>query len=266
MRDYHIHTSLCKHAEGDIHEYVELAIELGMTEICFTDHNPFNDNFDPGHRMAEREMELYMNTIQMCRGKYREISILTGIEMDYIEGYEEYIEDFTGQYPFDIVIMAVHYIKHWTEKNWVFAYEYTEDTLPEQYHDYFEAVAKGIATGLFDVVGHLDIIKRPGYPVMDTNAEDVEGILDMTKEAGMSIELNTSGLRKYINETYPTMDIMARAVEKEIPVILSSDAHKPEQVGYCFDDIFNQLFQYPKLQLAQYRQRQIVSHNLSFSS
>ena len=60
MIDYHIHTKLCKHAEGEIHQYIESAISAGLAEIAFTDHNPLPDKFDIAHRMEMEEIELYL--------------------------------------------------------------------------------------------------------------------------------------------------------------------------------------------------------------
>jgi histidinol-phosphatase (PHP family) len=262
MHDYHIHTSLCKHAEGEIADYIESAIEKGITEICFTDHIPMPDGFDAEHRMAPGEFEGYVEKIELIRGKYRNIPILIGIEADYVEGYEDYLEKFLSGYPFDIVIMSVHFIKKWVDKQWVFSYEYTDQTLVHQYKDYFDAVVKGIQTGLFDVVGHLDLIKRPDRPVLHSNKRDVERALEAAAQAGMSLELNTSGLRKHVNELYPSLDIVEMAVEKGIPLVFSSDAHKPGQVGDFFDDILNELFRFPDLKMAQYRQRNCSSRKM----
>ncbi len=263
MHDYHIHTSLCKHAEGEIEAYIESAMDKGITEICFTDHIPFADGFDSEHRMSPSDFNRYVEKIELLRGKYRHMTIMIGIEADYIEGNEDYLRKFLSGYPFDLVIMAIHFIKKWTDKQWVFSYEYTEQTLEHQYRDYFDAMIKGIKTGLFDVVGHLDIIKRPGYPVLNTNRTDVVSVLDAVQAAGMCIELNTSGLRKHVNSPYPVLEIVQMGVEKGIPFVLSSDAHKPEQVGDFFDDIFNELFRFPDLELAQYRQRIATHHKIA---
>ncbi len=262
MNDYHLHTSLCKHAEGKLQEYVDSAIEKGITEICFTDHIPLPDNFDIEHRMSFEELDSYFTQIDSCRVKNRGITILTGIEADYIEGYEDYLDDFISQYPFDMVIMSIHFLKKWKNNQWVFSYEYTDETIKSQYKDYFDAMVKGIKTGLFDIVGHFDLIKRLQHPVMATNSEDVERVLNAVLKTSMSIELNASGLRKFIKETYPSMDILGLAVDKKIPIVLSSDAHKPADVGYEFDDLFNQLFNFPTLQLASYRNRQATNRFL----
>jgi histidinol-phosphatase (PHP family) len=262
MRDYHLHTTLCKHAEGSMEEYVEAAIEAGLTEICFTEHMPFPNGFDSAHRMEPNEMETYLEQIDRCRIKYREMSILVGIEADYIEGFERFIEKFLSRYSFDIVIMSVHFIKKWTGNEWVFDFEWTPQTLRQRYRDYFEALTKGIRTGLFDVVGHLDIVKRPKRPVMRSNDLDVDRALDNAKRVNMSVEINASGLRKPVNDFYPSMSIIELAVEKGIPLVLASDAHKPEHVGFGFDDMFNMLFNFPDAQLARYGGRKYTTSRL----
>jgi histidinol-phosphatase (PHP family) len=262
MRDYHLHTSLCKHATGEMDEYVEAAIERGITEICFTEHAPLPEGEDSEHRMEPGEVESYLEQIVILNRKYREISILAGIEVDYVVGFEDYFEDFISSYYFDLVIMSVHLIKKWSDQQWVFDYEYSAETLPQQYNDYFDAVLRGVKTGLFDVVGHLDLIKRPGYPALYINHRKVGNILDAVKKQGMCVELNTSGLRKPINETYPSLDIVKLAVKRDIPLTLASDAHRPEHVGYQFDWLVNRLFQFPNIKLAQYRKRNYTSHTL----
>ncbi len=73
--DYHIHTKLCKHASGEMEEYVESAIQKGLKEIAFTDHIPLPDNFDIAHRMTENELELYLENINKLSDLYPEIEI-----------------------------------------------------------------------------------------------------------------------------------------------------------------------------------------------
>ena len=42
--DYHIHTPLCRHAEGNPLDYAKRAIEVGLDEIGFSDHSPMNND------------------------------------------------------------------------------------------------------------------------------------------------------------------------------------------------------------------------------
>lgn len=263
MNDYHVHTALCKHATGEMEEYVVAAIQNGIAEMCFTEHMPLPNGFDSEHRMEPKEMEYYLEQIAVLNRKYhRDIHILTGIEAEYIEGIEDYIKDFLDSYKFDVVIMGVHFIEKWRNGQWVFDFEYTEDDIQKKYRDYFRAVVKGIQTGLFDVVGHMDIVKRPGLAPMRFNRREIQKVLETIKSENMALELNTSGLRKVIEETYPSMSIINQAVKMDIPIVFGSDAHKPEDVGYHFDDIINRIFQFPNLRLGTYHKRQLTWKHL----
>jgi len=257
MVDYHLHTSLCNHATGTLEEYVESALQKGIMNICFSDHIPLDDGFDPRHRMLLKELDVYLDEIIKIQGKYPEISILSGIEADYIEGYESYLEDILNRYPFDLVILSVHFIKKWPPGQWVFSFHFPEKSLQEVYTEYFDNLLKGINTGFFDIVGHLDLIKRPGNPVLNTNSPDLEKIMDAVLKKNMSIELNTSGLRKPIDELYPSLDIVNLTVKKGIPLTLGSDAHSPEQVGFYFPELLDILANFKGIKWASYEQRKV---------
>jgi histidinol-phosphatase (PHP family) len=249
MFDYHIHTSLCKHAYGSMEEYIHMALKNGIEEICFTDHIPLPHKFDAGHRMDLSDIDTYLNDVEKCRQLFPEIKIFTGIEADYLEGYEEFLEGFLKQYSFDLVIMAIHFLKDWPEEFWVFNYDFPDKPIQDIYSDYFNAMKKGIETGFYQVVGHFDLIKRAGHPIMATNKTDVENIFQEILKRSMAIEINTSGLRKSINQTFPSMDIIELAVKRGVPVTLGSDAHKPDQVGFYFREILEKISSYENLYL-----------------
>jgi len=67
--------------------------------------------------------------------------------------------------------------------------------------------------------------------VLDNNKKEVLQVLDAINHAGMSVELNLSGLFRPINDFYPSLDIIELIVEKGIPIVVGSDAHKPERWG-----------------------------------
>jgi histidinol-phosphatase (PHP family) len=213
--------------------------------------------------MSLDQMEPYIEKISILKRRYREITILLGIEADYVEGYEEYLENFLSSYPFDLVIMSIHFIRRWPPGQWVFDFEYTKKTIRQRYKDYFSAMTKGIKTGLFDIVGHMDLIKRPGLSVLSTNQPEVKQVLDAVGQEGMSIELNVSGLWKPINDLYPSLDILEMVVAKGIPIVMSSDAHQPEYVGACFDELLNHLFNYPGIKMARYQRRKCTVNKLA---
>ncbi|MFC1510629.1 PHP domain-containing protein, partial [Candidatus Omnitrophota bacterium] len=65
--DYHIHTPLCGHAVGAPIEYAESAINLGLTEIGFSDHAPLVTHRDAGVTMDFDELPQYHSMIESVR-------------------------------------------------------------------------------------------------------------------------------------------------------------------------------------------------------
>lgn len=239
--DYHIHTRLCRHASGLMEEYVQAALNLGLKDIAFTDHIPLPDNFDSAHRMALNELEHYVASVEKLKKKYPQMTIRLGIEADFYDGFEGFLEKTIASYPFEVVILSVHFVKGWPANNWAFSYYFPDRTYQEIYSDYLQAVLRGIETGLFNVVGHLDLIKSPHEPLLKHNYPEVTAILDKVKQHNMSVELNTSGLRKEIGQMFPHTDFLPLLAEKGIPFNLGSDAHAPHQVGYNFGELLNML-------------------------
>jgi histidinol-phosphatase (PHP family) len=102
-------------------------------------------------------------------------------------------------------------------------------------------VRQGIRTGLYDVVGHIDMIKRVGDSLVKIVPKEVDKTLDLIKFTDMSIEVNSSGYRKKVAESYPGFDWIPQIKDKRIPVSVGSDAHAPDQVGLSFAQIYGQL-------------------------
>lgn len=257
MIDYHLHTKLCKHASGTVDEYVEQAINLGITEIAFTDHVPLPDMFDIEHRMTFEEMEVYQLWIDEARRRYPEMTIRFGIEADYYEGYETFIQSFLQKFDFDLVIMSVHFIYHWPKGNWVFEYDFAEKPIELIYSEYIKVLCKGVQTGLFDVVGHADMIKKPGHSLLKRIPEHTSDFLDTVQQSGMAVEINSSGYRKETGESYPGFDWLSELARRNIPICTGSDAHKPEQVGLQFKNLYRYLKSKKQLRFARFDQRHL---------
>jgi histidinol-phosphatase (PHP family) len=241
MIDYHLHTKLCKHAQGEIDEYVEAAVSAGLSEIAFTDHIPLPDNYDTAHRMYAHEIDIYLNWVASCKEQYSEIQILTGIEADYIEGYESFVEAFIKQYDFDLVIMSVHFIRNWPEGNWVFNYSFPKRKPKDILTEYVDVLIKGINTGLFDVLGHADLIKLTGQSLILEIPEKIAELMQALQHNGMVIEFNTSGFRRQVQESYPGFDWIDIIKKYDIPVTTGSDAHHPDQVALKYDFLYKEL-------------------------
>lgn len=256
MFDYHLHTQYCRHAAGRMEQYVAEALAGGLREICFTPHIPLPGfpRGPEGLRMQPEDAERYFREIERLRAGYPQLSILCGVEADYYDGFERTVEEFLGRHPLDLVLLSVHFVRDWPEENWIFG---VPDRPPaEVYHDYFEALKRGIATGLYDALAHLDLIRQPGHPVLDTNAEDVGQVLTLAVGAGMSLELNTSGMRRSWRLPYPLPDVLPLAAARGLPVITGSDAHEPHLVGSGFSEADRWIAACPGLRRVRYRGRQ----------
>ena len=61
--DYHMHTPLCRHASGEPVEYARHAVEIGLSEIGFSDHSPMRrDDFD-NWRMRFDQLDEYVEKV-----------------------------------------------------------------------------------------------------------------------------------------------------------------------------------------------------------
>lgn len=262
MIDYHLHTSLCKHAWGNIHEYVESAISAGIKEIAFTDHIPLPEDFDIAHRMRLNEMDTYCRWVQKIRECYPEINIRLGIEADYYEGLEDFTTKFLNQFDFDLVIMSIHFIKHWPAGNWIFKYNLPEMSTEAIFEDYLTTLIKGIRIGIFDILGHADIIKRHGESLIKSVPDKVEQLLFEVKKHNMSIEINSSGFRKEVAESYPGFDWLPLIKKYDLPITVGSDAHAPDQVAFEYSQIYSQLERESINKIATFEKRKMTLFEL----
>jgi len=231
--DYHVHTAYCHHATGEMEAYVLRAIQLGFTEIGFSDHAPVRDLYDPEHRMKWNQFSIYVDTIQGLRESYPQIQILLGIEADVYNGFESSLIELKGTFPIDYVIGSVHFI----EGVPVFMYEaepLSDDEIRAFITEYFDRLIRGVRSGLFDVIAHVDVIKWNYPDRTDFIQTQAERLFQEIQKTGLAIELNTSGLRKKPGETYPGLNLIRLAGQYKIPIITGSDAHEPKHVGADF--------------------------------
>jgi histidinol-phosphatase (PHP family) len=235
LPDYHIHTVLCKHAEGEAADYRAVARRQEIPEICFADHAPSPDGYDPAHRMEMTEFFSYRHMVTALQDGEAP-AVLFGIEADYYYGCETFLGKWLPAQGFDFVLGSVHYIEDWGFDNPDERHVWDSVDVTATWRRYFELVGRLADSGLFDAVGHLDLPKKFGHrPSEEDLKEMAQPILDRIAKAGMGIELNTSGLRKPVGEIYPSAMLVSMAQEREIAICFGSDAHRPEDMGADFD-------------------------------
>lgn len=237
--DYHMHTPRCKHAAGPMEAYIEKAIALGLREVGFSDHNPLPDGIGLNVRMEESELDAYVADVLRLREVYRDaIHVRLGLEMDYVEGLESYLDAQRRRYPWDYVIGSVHYLdRNGREISWPRGFGGDIHAL---YERYYALVRQLTRTGIYDIIAHFDLPKRTGIPATAREAAMVTETLREVSRTGLCIEINTSGFRHpelAVAEPYPNAAILAEAVALGIPLMVNSDAHAPGDVGTAFPEM-----------------------------
>lgn len=233
--DYHIHTKLCRHAIGEVEDYVRRALALGLDEIGFSDHNPMPGGYDAGMRMAEGQFPEYAALVARARAAFPQLPIRFGVEADFHPGTEAYVRAQLAAWPLDYAIGSVHYIGEWGFDNAEHLAEFDRRDIDAVYAAYFDLVARAAASGLFDILGHADLVKKFGHRPRGDVEPLYRRALTAVRDCGLCLDVNTSGLRKPVREIYPARRFLEIARSMEVPVTLGSDAHEPGDVGADFD-------------------------------
>lgn len=234
--DYHMHTPLCGHAEGDPMEYARQAIKVGLKEIGFSDHAPLLSHKDPTITMDHSQLPVYQHMIESVRAEFSdEITILVGIEADFIPGFEQRTKTLLDSYPYDYVIGSVHFIAEWGFDDPIQLKEWNKKDVNKVYREYYRLLRKSALSRMFNIMAHIDLVKKFDFrPTEDMN-EEIEETAKVFKKTGVVVELNSSGLRKPVREIYPSPVILKILFQKGVPITFGSDAHEPGDVGRDFD-------------------------------
>jgi histidinol-phosphatase (PHP family) len=219
--DYHTHPYGHGENKFDINvfkEFIKKAEMIGLNEIGFSDHDQYINEID-WHQV--------LNIINDY-----DISIKLGLEIDYISGKEEKIKNIIGEIPFDYSIGSVHKIDNWEFDHPNYIDEYNSKDLYIVYKKYYQNLNQAVLSGLFDIIGHFDLIKVFNFIPKNKNIlKLVEPVLKNIKREKLALEVNTNGLNKPVKEIYPSIKILKYAYELDIPLVLGSDAHSAKRVG-----------------------------------
>ncbi|MEM2906201.1 MAG: histidinol-phosphatase HisJ family protein [Candidatus Bathyarchaeia archaeon] len=253
--DYHVHTSLCGHAEGTPERYVRSAARKGLKELGFSDHLIFHlDNRD--YSMPLSQLPEYIDSVRRLQARFSEPRVKLGVEVDYAPAVVEAIDRTLNGAKLDYVLGSVHTVRGWVFDDERYIARYKTEDIDRLWDDYFRLVQEAARTGLFDAIAHPDLVKKFGYrPKKDPARLYVEAV-DAFKEAGVCVEVNTSGLRKPVREIYPSEAFLRLCFEEHLPVTLGSDAHSPYEVAEGFEQALSMLGRVGYKQVAVFSGRQ----------
>jgi histidinol-phosphatase (PHP family) len=254
LTDYHLHLRpdgagsevADYHTQANAERYREAAEERGIAELGVSEHvyrfvqaldvwrHPFWETY------AHDDIDAYCDFVR------EQTDLRLGVEADFVPGAEDRMANLLEARDFDYVVGSVHFMRDgavdmddysvWDSSRAV--------SVEEVWMRYFQSIAEAARSGLFDIAAHPDLVKvwgdarrTPEGDLRRYYEPAVEGIA----EAGIAVEVSTAGLRKPVGELYPARGFLEMCVEAGVPVALSSDAHRPEDVGAGYEAALEEL-------------------------
>jgi len=223
--DYHLH--VIAHDDRpmtveNILSYCEVAQARGVRQMGITEHDRYLGKID-------------VAAFQEAREKSEGVALRLGIEIDFVPGQEERMGMDATALPYDYVIGSVHRVDGDEVDRATDQSVYERYDTYELYAAYYRNVREAALSGRFEVIGHPDLIKIfRRYPDRDITPL-LEETADAVAEAGVVVDVNAAGLRKPVAEIYPSRKFLEMFHRRGVPIILSSDAHAPDEVAAGYD-------------------------------
>ncbi|MCK9421116.1 MAG: histidinol-phosphatase [Bacteroidales bacterium] len=275
LTNLHTHTCFSDGSDEPL-KYVQAALDQGMTSLGFSDHSPLpfenkfalrenqvnnycntilslKNQFSPH---SELICDLHSPNYDLSSIQHPAfcINIFLGLEADFIPGASLSFSYLRETYPLDFLIGSVHLVRNGDPLDLWFIDGPNPATYDEGLNKlfggdirkgvtaYYRQINEMLTTGKMDILGHLDKIKMHNRGRLFSEEEPwylalVDETLDLVKKSGVIIEVNTRGIYKQrSNTTFPGPVILKRIHRLDIPVILSSDAHSPEELTRQFSE------------------------------
>lgn len=238
ISDFHMHTSFSGDSDSSPESMIEQAINIGMKEMCITDHYDYDYPDEP--EMFIIDFNKYFNKLYKLKETYsKKIEIRIGIELGLQPHIAAKLYDISNKYPFDFIIGSSHVVDK-CDPYYPAFFEGKNEY--DAYSRYFETIRENINSfDNFDVYGHIDYIVRYG-PCKNKkyNYQLYSNVLDKALIAcidkNIGIEINTGGLAYGLGHTNPHEDIIRRYRELSGEIItVGSDAHTPDRIAYEFN-------------------------------
>lgn len=243
--DYHVHSDYSDDSWYLMEDVVKDAIQLGLEEICFTDHVDYgvkpdwkpNEVFQAGKNKEIKNVpyDLYFAEIDKLAKKYKkEINIKKGLEFGMQVHTLPQFENLYQSQDFDFILLSVHQIENkefWTGE---FQKGYTHK---ESYNRYYDEMYQLVTKYKnYSVLAHMDLVRRyldKEVDMFEYNKDKIKEILKVVIASNKGIELNTSSNRYKINGLTPSIEILKLYRELGGRIItIGSDSHEPDHLGY----------------------------------
>jgi histidinol-phosphatase (PHP family) len=242
LTDYHLHLrpddrqALTDqfHTTANVERYRALAEERGIVELGVSEHiYRFTEalelwNHPLWSSFACDDLDAY------CAFVREHTDLRLGIEADFIPGREDHTANLLQARDFDYVVGSVHFLSDGALDMDDYSVWNSGRSVEEIWRRYFEMIGESARSGLFDIISHPDLVKYWG-DARRTPEGDLRRYYELAAEgiaeSDVAVEVSTAGLRKPVGELYPARALLEMCLEAGAPVALSSDAHRPEDVG-----------------------------------
>jgi histidinol-phosphatase (PHP family) len=246
LTDYHLHLRLddieataTEHfTRTNVERYRTVARERGIVELGVSEHvYRFEQALEVWRHPywlanARDDLDSY------CAFVREQTDLRLGIEADFVFGGEDRMANLLQARDFDYVIGSVHFLRDDAVDMDDYSVWHTGHSAEEVWRRYFQTLGEAARSGLFDVLAHPDLVKVWGCerPLPEGDLRGYyELAMDGIAEGGIAVEVSTAGLRKRAGELYPAPEFLAMCLQAGAPVALSSDAHRPQDVGADYE-------------------------------
>ena len=249
--NYHTHSHFCDGKEN-MRFFVEKAVELKFDHLGFSSHAPISVLYD--FTLTEDEIPNYVAEIEHYQRKYPQLKIFKGLECDFIPEVTRNFSYYKNKYQLDYIIGGVHLVKVPNSNDIWFIdgpKRETYDAGIAQFfnHDIKKAVTcfweqsyEMMETQKFDIIAHLDKIKMHNQDRFFKEDEDwyvklVDHAVELIIEKQLIVEINSRGIyRLRCKDFYPSDYILKKLAKAKTPMVISSDAHKAEELSLLYEE------------------------------
>ncbi|NLJ11301.1 MAG: histidinol-phosphatase [Treponema sp.] len=250
----HTHTTFCD-GKDTVEALCQAAWEQGLSILGFSAHAPLpvECGIKTNWHLPQERLEAYVEAVQHAKAAWKDrLAIYVGLEIDYINGVCGPADHRFDTYPLDYRIGSVHYLAK-PDLSYYFTVDGPatewQDGVQELFsgdyeaaaHAYWTAIETMVKSGGFDVLGHIDLVKKNHQPWWhDQTPEgfknDVARVIQALRKKPLVVEVNTGALnRGTMDETYPSLGILKEMARCEIPVTINADAHSTAHLKGHYD-------------------------------
>lgn len=248
--NFHSHSTYSDGKES-IRTCVETAVEERLNIFGISDHSPVP--YDNVWSMKLNRLEDYVTEITAIKEEFKEkIEVLLGLEVDFTPDNPYCKKEFLDTFKFDYIIGSIHFVDNFNiGKPWNI--DTDKDLFDKGLNEIFQNNGMHAAKRFYelttqmieemdpDIIGHFDKIKmfNSGNKFFSERDENyrkmVLDVLDVIASKKKILELNTRGFyKKDVRQFYPSPWIIFEAKERNIPFMINSDCHHPDEMlkGY----------------------------------